>query len=250
MTTDTAIRPSVSERALAGAVPAASGARHDIYAKIHRALRLFMTDTLVRVGRLDTDDRAELAATLEQLRTLLVMCRGHADSENRFVHTAIEARAAGATARFGEDHHEHLAAIEALEAEAATLAVAPSAALALRLYRHLALFVAENFEHMQREETVLNQALWALYDDAGIDAIEHAIVADLPPEKMQLVLRWMTPALPPAERAAWLAGMQAAMPPEAFRGVLDLVRPTLDEHGWAKLAAALALPGRPAAMAG
>lgn len=244
MSLETLVRPAPSARADAtAAAPAA--VRHDIYANIHRALRLFMTDTLGRLGWLDTDDADEVAATVGQLGALLAMCRGHAESENRFVHTAIEARRPGASVRIAEEHEEQHGTLAALETEAATLAAAPTPALAQRLYRHLALFIAENFEHMHVEETAHNQALWAAYDDAEILDIERRIVAALPAEKMGLVLRWMTPALPPAERAAWLGGMQQAMPPEAFRGVLEAIRPTLDDKAWAKLAEALGLPGRP-----
>ena len=244
MSLETLVRPDLSARTDAtAAAPAA--VRHDIYVNIHRALRLFMTDTLGRLGWLDTDDAEEVAATLAQLGALLAMCRGHAESENRFVHTAIEARRPGASMRVAEEHEEQHATLAALEAEAATLAAAPTPALAQRLYRHLALFVAENFEHMRLEETALNQALWAAYDDAEILDVERRIVEALPADKMGLVLRWMTPALPPAERAAWLGGLQQAMPPEAFRGVLETVRPTLDDKAWGKLVRALGLPARP-----
>jgi hypothetical protein len=233
---------NVAERQPAPPAAPAAAARFDIYAGIHRALRLFMTDTLVRLGRVDTGDSEETAATLSQLVALLAMCRAHVEHENRFIHAAIEARSPGASTRVAEDHVGHLEHIAALEAEAATLRAAPSPAAALRLYRHLALFVAENFEHMQREETVHNQALWAAYTDAEIMAVEHAIVSSHPPEEIAQVLRWMAPALPPAERAAWLGGMQQATPPEAFRGVLQMVRPTLDERAWAKLVRALGVP--------
>lgn len=241
MSLETLVRPS----AVADSTAAPAAVRYDLYANIHRALRLFMTDTLGRLGWLDVGDAEEVAATVGQLGALLAMCRGHAESENRFVHTAIEARRPGASLRVAEQHEEQHATLAALEDEAATLAAAPTPALAQRLYRHLALFIAENFEHMQLEESAHNQALWAAYDDAEIVGIEQRIVAALPAEKVDLVLRWMTPALPPAERAAWLGGLQQAMPPEAFRGVLETIRPTLHDKAWAKLAQALGLPGRP-----
>jgi hypothetical protein len=39
-----------------------------------------------------------------------------------------------------------------------------------------------------------------------------------------------------------LGAMAQQMPPEALRGVLEIVRPHLDETAWAKLARALGLP--------
>jgi hypothetical protein len=50
--------------------------------------------------------------------------------------------------------------------------------LALRLYHHLALFVADNFQHMHIEETVHNPTLWAHYSDAEL---AKSISASSPP---------------------------------------------------------------------
>ena len=219
----------------------AGAARYDIYAGIHRALRLFMTDTLGRLGRLDPDDADETGATLEQLTRLLTFCRHHLDKENRFVHPAIEARLPGRSGRIAGEHAEHVDEIAALEAEAALLRAAPTAARALRLYRGFALFVAANLRHMHVEETALNEALWSTYRDDEIEAIARRIVAGLGAEESATVLRWMTCALPPAERAQWFAGLQRELPPEAFRGLLDAARNVLDDRAWAKLARSLGL---------
>jgi len=48
----------------------------------------------------------------------------------------------------------------------------------------------------------------------------------------------MIPASTPAERAVIIAGAKAQMPPEALLGMMAVVRPHLDDAGWAKLAAA------------
>ena len=227
-------------------VPHDAPVRLDLYAPIHKALRLFMNDTLARVGRFDIDDAAECAATLAQVEQLLEFCARHLAHENEFMHPAIEARAGGVAARAAADHGEHLIAIAELAAEARLLAsmtgAAARALLALRLYRHLALFVADNLQHMHIEETAHNQALWAHYRDDELAALHGALLASIGDAEMAQVLRWMLPALAPAERAEMLGGMQAQMPPEAFRGVLGIARERLDDTAWAKLCRALGLP--------
>lgn len=223
----------------------ATTARVDLYAAIHKALRLFMHDTLMRVGRLDADDTTERHAVLAQVQALLEACRSHVAKENAYVHTAIEARRPGASGRVAGEHDTHLEAIAALEAEAAALRALPTAAAAGRLYRHLARFVGENLEHMHVEETQHNAALWATYSDAELMQIEQRIVGSIPPAEMAALLRWMIPAVTPAERAGMLGGMQQGMPPDAFAGVLDIARRVLDDTAWAKLARALGLPPVP-----
>lgn len=224
---------------------AATAPRVDLYGGIHKALRLFMADTLSRVGRLDAGDADELAATVAQLRALLELCRSHVAHENEFVHAAIEARRPGASQRIAAEHVEHLDAIAGLEAEVAALAALPREPAAQRLYRHLARFVAENFEHMHLEESSHNATLWSLYSDAELLEIHQRIVAAVEPAEMALVLRWMVPAMSPAERAGMLGEMQRQMPPEAMRGVLEIARAQLDDTAWGKLARALNLPIAP-----
>lgn len=235
--------------ATAPAVHTAGGGyahRYDIYAAIHRALRLFMNDTLGRLGQIDCGDPVAVAGTLDQLGRLLDFCRSHLQHENEFVHAAIEARCPGGSQRLGADHLHHLEEIAAIEAEAALLRAAPGGPQALRLYRKLALFVAANFVHMHEEETVHNELLWAAYRDDEIEAIEQRLVASIEPAERALVLRWMTPALPPAERAEWYGRMQQQMPPPAFAAVVDAARLMLDAAAWQRLSRSLGLPNRPA----
>ncbi len=233
---------------VAAKIPAATGPRLDFYAPIHKALRLFMGDTLVRVGCMDSGDLADVRGAIDQLQGLLGLLRSHLGHENDFVHPAIEARRAGGSARIAAEHEEHLASIDALECEANAMTAAPvpeRERLALRLYRHLALFIAENLQHMHVEETSHNSQLWAAYRDDELLALHEELLASIPPAEMATVLRWMAPALSHAELFGMLQGMRAGMPPEAFTGVLDLVRERLPYARWGKLAAALGVAQAP-----
>lgn len=216
--------------------------RYNIYLGIHKGLRSFLCDTLIRVGRVDVADAEELGATLAQLDALLRLCCAHIEHENDFLHSAIEARRPAGSARTARDHVEHVESIAMLRDEAAALAAAPAEAramLALRLYRLLALFVAENLQHMQVEETVNAGALWAHYSDAELHAIHDRLLATLAPQEHLVVARWMVPALTPAERAVMFGAMKTKAPPEALLGVLSHVQPHLDASGWRKLSRAV-----------
>ncbi|MET0541786.1 MAG: hemerythrin domain-containing protein [Variovorax sp.] len=232
---------------VAQAAGASPTPRFDMYAGIHKALRALMTDTLTTLGRADSDDALELAQTTQRVLQLLDFCRSHLHHENRFVHPAIEARAAGASEVIAHEHAEHERDILQLaDATAALLQCEPAerAGGVLALYRKLSLFIAHNFEHMHVEETAHNAVLWARYTDAELIDIHNALVASIPPEEMMFTLRWLVPFMNPAERAAMMADMQAHAPAPAFEAALDVVRPHLSEREWAKLGRAL---GRPAA---
>ena len=219
--------------------------RLDLYAPIHKALRSFMCDTLLRVGRIDVADAADRHATLAQCDELLALCESHVHHENEFMHPAIEARQPSGSARIALEHEEHLQSIAELRDDLAALRAAPADAapvLALRLYRHLALFVADNFQHMHIEETAHNAALWAHYSDAELMQLHGRLMAAIDPREHLLVARWMLPALTPAERKAVVDGIKAETPPEAFLGLMAQVRPLLSRNTWAQLAQDVGMP--------
>lgn len=235
----------------AAKIPAAAtttAPRADLYAGIHKAMRHFMTDTLHRVGRVDVGDAADLQRTLAQVEALLAQCVRHVEHENEHMHTAIDARSPRGASRTADDHVEHLDSIDTLRAEVESLrraAPAERSTLALRLYRHLALFVAENFQHMHVEETQNNATLWAHYSDAELLALHGRILASIPFDEHLLIARWMLPAMNPTERAEVAGGMKAQAPAEAFAAILDVVRPHLDDSAWDKLARAIGIAQQP-----
>jgi hypothetical protein len=213
--------------------------RHDLYAFIHKALRAYMTHTLVRVGRLDATDAHEVAEVCDEVRLMLDFCASHVSHENEFVHTAMEARAPGSSAELAAEHGAHERAIASLRALAAQVPGDPPSASAL--YHGLAAFVAENLEHMAQEETAHNAVLWATYTDEELRAIEHRIHERIEAWQMQLSLRWMLPHLTPDERARVLGNVRASAPADAFAGLLDMVRPLLPQRDWRKLSTALGI---------
>jgi hypothetical protein len=240
--TRTAPQPAATTATPSIAASAAAPARYDGYHAVHKAIRLFMCDTLTRVGRTDPFDADEVGGALAQLGELMDLCELHIKDENEFLHPALERAQPGSSARIADEHVAHREAIADLRDLAAfaanTRGDARSAALH-RLYRALGLFVAENFEHMHFEETAHNAVLWAHYSDAELIAIERELVASIPPQAMVKALHWFMPALNAPERFEMLRGMQAGMPPEAFLGVLDIARRTLAPSDCAKLARAL-----------
>jgi hypothetical protein len=229
-------------------VAAAEAPRVDMYAGIHKALRALMADTLLAVGRMDVDDTLEFAQVTERVLQLLDFCASHLKHENEFVHKAMEARAPGASEAIAHEHEEHLRHIADLAAGVQILRDCPAAqrpGVAHRLYGELALFIAENFQHMHVEETAHNAVLWARYTDAELNAIHDELIASIPPEEMMYTARWLIPFMNPAERAGLLVDIRSKAPAPAFQAILETVQPHLTQGEWAKLARALGLPPVP-----
>lgn len=214
------------------------GARTDLYGGIHKALRLALTRTLTQAGSTDACDAEQLASTLHQVERLAVLCEAHLQHENDFIHPALERARRGGAARITAEHLHHVEAIADLRDLASLVAhSAPAArpAALQRLYDALALFVADNLQHMHVEQTAHNALLWQAYSDAELIALEQSLVASIPPALMAEYLHWFFPALNAPERAGMLAGMREAMPAHAFEDVFAIAERTLDAAALARL---------------
>ena len=236
------------EMAHVSAAARAGNGRFNFYAEIHKALRAYMADTLVRVGRTDPADAAELQHTVAQVAELLDFCASHVAHENGFIHPALEARRPGVSGPVADDHVGHLHHIAHLRDAAQGLLVCDAAereAGLQALYLALALFVADNLQHMHVEETVHNQALWDTYTDLELIALHNALVASIPPAENMLVMRWMIPNINAPQGAAVLGGMRQGAPAEAFQAVMDTVRPHLNDRDWGKLTGDLGMAAVP-----
>lgn len=222
--------------------------RFDIYHEIHKALRACMCATLTQVARLDIGDRQDLAETMAQLRDMLDFCDGHIVHEDKFIHSAMEARQPGSAAATAGEHPQHAAHLAELRALCAMVEDQGSHDSRARhgawrrLQHALAAFVAQNLEHMEFEESHNNAVLQSAYSDPELMALHGALVSSLAPEEMAQSARWLMIGLSPAERLILLRGMQAAAPAPAFEAILGIARANLDHRDWAKLQAGLAEP--------
>lgn len=223
--------------------------RFDLYTGIHKALRNFMGETLVALGRMDADDDADRGATLAQLRALFDLLDRHAQHEDEFIHPALEARRPGSARAFTAEHAQQHFVLDELRALAGEIDEddgAPRALLARRLYQRLSLFVAESFAHMHEEETEINAVLWAEYSDAELAGLHDRLVASIDAQEMALAVRWMAPSLTPFERAALFGGLQANAPAEVFHRLLEVARQHLAPREWNKLMFGIAAAPRAA----
>lgn len=240
--------------------PAYDPARHgaaDLYQAIHKALRNALQSNLMRLGRLDIEDPADVEATTADLLDLLDWLHDHLTIEENFVHAAIEQRCPQESpVQTRHDHEHHRRDLRILRGDCLQLASSSGLpapvreTLARRLYLSFARFVGDNLVHMTFEETVVNAQLWKLFSDEELHAIHGRIMASESPAQLARALRWMMPALNPAERAAVVKGARATIEPSVFGVLLSQIWSLLNGCDKEKLDRALDDGGEPAASAG
>lgn len=213
--------------------------RVDLYRAVHKGLRLALSQMLTRIGAHDFTQEASNGLLLADLGGLLEICAGHLHYEDVFIHSALERRLPGAATLLAHQHAEHKTDFEAVRLVMGEVAAAPPAgrvAAGHALYLRFAAFVADDFAHMQEEETVTSPLLQQLFSDEELNAIQDSIIVAIPPERMKVYLRIMLPAMNRTERASMLGGVKAVAPPELFDALLaEAARTHLSEEDWQDL---------------
>jgi hemerythrin-like domain-containing protein len=214
-------------------------ATFDFYGPVHKGLRLAQSQMLTRLGACSGEDPEALADLLGDLVSLLHMAEHHLENEDRWVHTALEARAPGAALRLAQGHAQHRETFEALEALIGQAETAPAAArpsVLRQLYLRFSLHVAEDLTHMAEEEQLLLPILQSLFTDAELQGVEDRILSDLTAHEVIAFGRFMIPAATQGERIAMLSAMRATAPAEAFEAILtQAARPALSPADYAHL---------------
>jgi hypothetical protein len=198
-----------------------TGRRVDLYTAIHKALRCALCECLVRVGQLDVASIDATVSTLLELQSILDLSVLHLRRENELVHAALEARLPAASRYISQEHAEHRLIIETLREQAGQLMRVPldeRPARAVGLYRQLALFLAEQFQHMHVEETRISQVLWEHYNDDELRQIERHITAGVSPAEGLTISRWMAQALSPSDRVASVDALSSTLPSSTCDG--------------------------------
>jgi hypothetical protein len=220
-------------------------ATHDFYGPVHKGLRLAQTQMLVRLGACGGDDAAELATLLGDLIHLLHVAEHHLENEDRWVHTALEARAPGSTVRLAQDHEHHRQTFEELEvliAEADVADLTQRARAMRQLYLRFSRFMADDFAHMAEEEQLILPILQSLFTDAELERIEDQILSGISPEALVSFGRLMIPAATRADRIALLSAIRANAPAEGFAAILKFAaQPTLSYADYTHLRAGLGM---------
>jgi hypothetical protein len=216
-----------------------TAARPNLYKAIHKGLRLGHCQILQRLGTADWLDQKATSTLLGDLRVHLVLCREHLDHEDASMHPSLAEKAPDVHEMLEHDHANHLASFDRLKAHIALVAVAADnerPALGDQLYLMFSHFMAEDFRHMEREETEAMAAMWHHMTDAELMEVHSRILAGIPPMRMIDYMRLILPAVDPHERLMMLQGMQESAPEPAFLQVLEqAARPTLPAREWQSL---------------
>ncbi|MDB6000128.1 MAG: hypothetical protein JWP52_1827 [Rhizobacter sp.] len=184
--------------------------RIDLLGPVHKALRRFMFDTLVRVGAFDVTMRGELEETINLVERLLFV--------------------------MGEQQSGAACTVSTLRRAPASERRAVSA----QLYRELTELVTLRLYLMLEEEAHTLPTLWHRHTDSELARIRLDRLAALDVNELREAMHWMAGALTPQELADVLEDLHATTGTLLFRTALDTLREGLDAQRWARVTQSLA----------
>ncbi|MGZ5969573.1 MAG: hypothetical protein ACXWP4_17995 [Polyangiales bacterium] len=219
--------------------------RHDLYGPIHKGLRHCMQAALVRFGQADVDERDDLLGALDDLRAMFSLRANHLELEEQIVHPALDARVPGwLMGALGHEHEEQRQVLYRLAERARGLGRRALDRRFMRnehraLYLALASALADDLEHMEVEETLVNPLLWEAFDDAELRALQRTLMECSSPDQLAAHVHWVVPAVSHSERVELMETAREGIGVAAYARLLGLARTVLTPREYDRLCAAL-----------
>ena len=207
--------------------------RFNSFYLVHKGLRAMLYDAALTLQQTDFTDSTEAAAALIKVEKVLFTFERHAHHEETFINPAIEPYEPEIATSFEEEHKEDQRLGNSLknlliiyENTFLREEKISSGSAIVKAFREFLVF---NLEHMAKEETLLNHALWRHYTDDEIKAISRKLVASIPPDEMQAVARWMLRGISNTDAIGWLTEMRHTAPEFVFKGLMKMAQEELSE---------------------
>jgi hemerythrin superfamily protein len=222
-------------------------ANMDLFTPIHKAIRSMIYSLGSRLQTADFTDKAASAAVLADLQhefgdavtstCVLCLLHAHAGSEETHVFPSMQSIDPGMIRMLLDDHQEIRRRLIALTKMADDLgSIEPPGQrteLGARINREANEFFAFYLAHMNKEEVTIVPAMKEQFTDPQMQAMQGALMAAMPPERLSNYLRWMLPSLSLGELTGILAGMKPTVPPEFLQFVNKIGAANVDPARWA-----------------
>lgn len=212
-----------------------------LYTGIHKGQRNYLSQLSKQAGTLDVNDVNAVDDLVSSFEELKGEFKGHAALEEQYIHPLLYDRIPEGARELEEDHKVQHQKLEDLGDHLSRLRHRPEEferrrELALEFYRGFNRFIALYLVHINKEEEIIQPALWILCTDAELGTAFGSIVKAMKPDEFMLNLSIMFPAMNIDERIVLFNGIKRSVPPEILKKVSDLAKNVLQPKDWEDLA--------------
>jgi len=208
--------------------------RFNSFGQIHKGLKALLYHTALTLQHTDFTDDEQNQQAISLLKEVVLLFDGHAHTEDSLVFPMLNEVAPDLVAEFEKQHVRDHQLGEEMEAAIDQLEAAGSRAEKIKAGTQIQLafteFLAFNLSHMNQEETIINEKLWAHYSDDELMTIPQKVVATIPPEKNARYGYWMLKGLPQKEIIDWYNEIKENAPPFVLAQMLKLAESALPQE--------------------
>ena len=207
--------------------------RYNVFYLIHKGLRAMLYDTATTLQQTDFVDISAATPALAKVNDVLFAFEHHAHHEDNFIIPAVEAYEPEIAATFEHEHQEdyrlagrlrNLLIIYENSFLPEERTVCGSA-----ITKSFTEFLTFNLQHMAKEELLLNHALWRLYTDEQIKAIQQQLMATITAIELQSASRWIMRAISIADAIEWLKSVRQSSPVTACNNLMKIAAEELGD---------------------
>lgn len=206
--------------------------RYNTFLLIHKGLRAVLYATSLKLQQADLNSATESAALIEEIQLLLTLFETHAHSEDTYYNEPLEKRKPEIASLFESEHvedHRLGNELTAIITSWKTATDEQSRFIAgQNLFYAFNEYLAFNLYHMNKEEIMLNEALWSTYSDEQIVGFEQEAVQNIPPDKMGEYGKWILRGNNNRDIANWISEIKKGAPAEVCDWIHSLAKQELD----------------------
>jgi len=208
--------------------------RFNGFSMIHKALRSMLYDAAQSLQHADFTDTAHTEQALTKVAMIVDLFDDHADHEDNNILPLIKDYHPALAEAFEQEHVTDKALSNELKNGIARYKAAETPMERIKagskLFYTFNDFIAFNLTHMNREETVLNETLWANYSDMEIGMVNQKISASVPPEKAVVNVTWMMRSCNDMEIVEFVKKVKAGLPEQMVNMMLGIAKQELPAH--------------------
>jgi hemerythrin-like domain-containing protein len=204
--------------------------RFNAFLLIHKALRAVLYDAAITLQHTDFAT-ATNPQSLENLSYVLEAFDSHAGHEDKHLFCLLESCNPQLMYEMEGEHvtdHKLTSSLRSLIAEYKNATTpADKARIGATICYTFNDFIAFNLTHLNKEELIVNEALWNNYTDMDIIQANQRLVAAIPPPEMQFAINWMMRSCSNNELISWVNAIKANIPPQALQMLMNVAEEVL-----------------------
>ncbi|HEX5151200.1 MAG TPA: hemerythrin domain-containing protein [Parafilimonas sp.] len=211
--------------------------RYNVFYLIHKGLRAMLYDAATTLQQTDFADISAAAPALAKVNEVLFAFEHHAHHEDNFILPAVEAYEPEIAFSFESEHQEDYRLAGRLRN---LLIIYENSFLheerticGSAITKSFTEFLTFNLQHIAKEELLLNHALWRLYTDAQIKAIQQQLMATITTAELQSASRWIMRVISTADAIEWLKTVRQSSAGIAFDNLMKIAAEELGEARFA-----------------